>query len=87
MRELTHIAQFSPVDEPSQILLDLACPACGHQDPGDLRQRVSDNKLRIFCDCCGAFTTVLLSDEQAVAVRRWSENRSAISDHPSSEAP
>jgi hypothetical protein len=27
------------------------------------------NRMRIFCDCCGAFVTILLNDEQVEAIR------------------
>jgi hypothetical protein len=31
---------------------------------------VTGDRVRIFCDCCGAFTTIIFSDEQAAAMRR-----------------
>ena len=77
MPKVTHIAKFRPSDAPARILADLACPACGHRDPSDPRNGVIHNELRIFCDCCGTFATVLLSDEQADAVRRWSPTHSS----------
>lgn len=78
MSEITYIAKFSPSDAPAQILADLCCPACGHRDPGDPHVRVSSNRVRIFCDCCGAFATVVLSDEQANAVHRCAATVPAI---------
>lgn len=66
--DVSHIATFSPTDGLPRILEDLACPACGGQDPADARHRVTDNKIRVFCDCCGTFVTIVLSDAQARAL-------------------
>jgi uncharacterized Zn finger protein len=65
----THTAQFSPTDAPARILADLACPACGYQDPDVMRHEITDRKLRVFCDCCGAFVTIQLTDEQTSAIQ------------------
>jgi hypothetical protein len=62
------------------MLQDLACPACGHADPGEAHTWMSDNKIRIFCEGCGAFVTISVSDEQARALHRWSATLSAIDD-------
>lgn len=68
-RELTRTATFNPSDPPPQILHDLACPACGHEDLSAARSPITGNKLRIFCDGCGAFVTISLDDEQIDALR------------------
>jgi transcription elongation factor Elf1 len=52
------------------MLADLACPACGHIESHELPDRIAMNRMRIFCDCCGAFVTILLNDEQVEAIRR-----------------
>ena len=70
MSHISHTATFSPADPPTRILEDLACPGCGHQDPTDAHRPISENRMRIFCDCCGAFITIVLSDEQARAINR-----------------
>lgn len=69
MPEISRTAQFSPSDPLPHILEDLACPACGHQQPGARYRSVVDKKMRIFCDRCGAFITISLSDEQARVLR------------------
>jgi transcription elongation factor Elf1 len=51
------------------MLADLACPACGHVESRELPERIAMNRMRIFCDCCGAFVTILLNDEQVEAIR------------------
>jgi transcription elongation factor Elf1 len=51
------------------MLADLACPACGHVESRELPDRIAMNRMRIFCDCCGAFVTILLNDEQVEAIR------------------
>ncbi len=78
MAQITHTARFSPGDTSVRIAAELACAGCGHLDPHDSAQRIVDNKLRIFCERCGTFTTISLSDEQARAVRRWSLTASAL---------
>lgn len=70
MPNIVHAAKFSRTDTQPRILEDLACPACGRQEPADASTRITDNKIRIFCEGCGAFITVLLNDEQANALRR-----------------
>jgi transcription elongation factor Elf1 len=80
MSQVFHIAKFSPEDSPSRIREELACPACGHQDPGDAHLRIADNTVRIFCSSCGAFITIALSDEQAQAIRSCSATLSTIDD-------
>ncbi len=72
MPKVTHVAKFHPDDAPARILAELTCPACGHVDPIDRCDRIVYNTVRIYCDCCGTFTTVLLSDAQADALRRCS---------------
>ena len=70
--DTTHTAHFSPTDAPARILADLACPACGYQDPEAIRHEIEDRKLRVFCDCCGAFVTILLTDEQTLTIQGMS---------------
>jgi transcription elongation factor Elf1 len=75
-------AKFSPDDTLDRILDDLACPACGHQDPGSAHKWLDDNQLRIFCEGCGAFVTVSVTDEQARAIHRRSTSMPAIANDP-----
>ena len=70
MSDISYTATFSPDDSLARILEDLACPVCGQQDPGDAHRSITSNKMRIFCDRCGAFITVSFSDEQARALHR-----------------
>jgi hypothetical protein len=51
------------------MLADLACPACGNVESRELPDRIAMNQMRIFCDCCGAFVTIMLTDEQVEAIR------------------
>jgi transcription elongation factor Elf1 len=69
MRERSRSATFSPGDATPRILSDLACPACGHEDPTLVRRSITDNKVHIFCDACGTFVTILLSEEQSDTIR------------------
>jgi hypothetical protein len=64
MSDILRVAQFSASDSRDRILEDVACPACGHRNPTELRRQIVENKLRVFCDGCGAFLTVALTDEQ-----------------------
>jgi hypothetical protein len=64
MSDILRVAQFSASDSLDRILEDLACPACGHRNPTELRRQIVENKLRVFCDGCGAFITIVLTDEQ-----------------------
>ena len=80
MSRVSHVATFSPEDSPARIREEFACPACGHQDPGDAHLQMSDNTLRIFCSACGAFVTITMSEEQAEAIRRCSATLSTIGD-------
>jgi transcription elongation factor Elf1 len=82
LSQIFHTATFKPDDSPARIREEFACPSCGHGDPGDTHLRITDNSLRIFCTGCGAFITIVLSDEQAQAVRRGSAVLSAIDDSP-----
>jgi hypothetical protein len=81
------VATFSSTDPLTLILEDLACPACGHQDSADAYKRVAENKVRVFCDNCGAFVTILLSDEQAAAIRLRLSVLTPISHLPEPFAP
>jgi transcription elongation factor Elf1 len=78
MSRVFHVATFSPQDSPARIREELACPACGHEDLGDAHLRISDNTIRIFCGTCGAFVTITMSDEQALAIRRCSATLSTV---------
>ena len=78
MSRIWHTATFEPDASPALIREQLACPACGHQDPGDAHLRITDNTVRIFCSACGSFITIALSDEQAGAIRRCSTTLSAL---------
>jgi hypothetical protein len=72
LTEITRTAEFAPADATPWILRDIACPACGYRDPAGPERLSPGNRVRFFCDGCGAFVTILLSDAQAAAVRRWS---------------
>jgi hypothetical protein len=72
MRAVTHTAQFGPGDAVARILDDIACPACGYHDPSETYRVTPGNRVRYFCDGCGAFVTIVLSDAQAGAVQDWS---------------
>jgi hypothetical protein len=78
--QISHTATFKPDDSLERVLDDLACPACGHKDPRAAARWISDNQMRIFCEDCGAFVTVLVSREQASAILRWSQSMPAITD-------
>jgi hypothetical protein len=68
--QISRHARFRASDPPALILEDLACPVCGFRDPGEPHLRITDNTIRIFCDGCGAFITILLDDEQGRAIKR-----------------
>ena len=70
MREITHTATFRPDDSVYRILEDFECPACGHRDSGDAFPSIARDRVRIFCDCCGAFVTIFLTEEQVDIVLR-----------------
>jgi hypothetical protein len=72
MRAVTHTAQFGPGDPVARMLDDIACPACGYRDPTETYRLTPGNRVRFFCDGCGAFVTIVLSDAQAGAVQHWS---------------
>lgn len=79
MSQISHTATFSPVDPLPRILQDLACPACGHQG-AEPPNWISDNTLGVFCDCCGAFVSIAVSDGQAGVIRGWSATLSTTGD-------
>ena len=83
MSYVSHTATFSPTDPLSRMLEDLDCPVCGHHDPGGAHRWITDNKVRIFCDCCGSFITISMSDEQARAIHQWTATVPAIDDRGS----
>ena len=68
MRDITRTASFAPGDSLARIFEDFACPACGHREPGERFPSMTGGRVRSFCDSCGAFVTILLSDEQAGAI-------------------
>ena len=70
MTVITRAAAFGPADKAERILAEVACPACGYRDPSDAYRVRPGNRVRFFCDGCGAFVTILLSDTQAEIVRR-----------------
>lgn len=72
MPEVTHTATFRAADTFSRILEDMICPVCGYRDPADTYRLAPGNKVRFFCDGCGALVTVLLSAEQADVVQHRS---------------
>ncbi len=69
MTRISRHATFAPDDSLPAILDDLACPACGRREPGEVEHWVIDTRLRTFCDGCGAFITTVFSAEQAEAIR------------------
>lgn len=71
MALITRVAAFGPADTDERIRDEIACPACGYRDPADVCRVRPGNRVRFFCDGCGAFVTILLSDAQAEVVRRW----------------
>jgi hypothetical protein len=72
MTVITHNAQFGPADPTDRILDDIACPGCGYREPASEYRLALGNEVRFFCDGCGAFVTILLTDAQAEVVRGWS---------------
>ena len=70
MSEVICIATFRPEDSMARMLEDLACPACGHREQANAFPSISGDRIRVFCDCCGTFATIVVSDEQAAALRR-----------------
>ena len=80
MPQISYTATFNPDDSLDRILDDLACPICRHKDPGATHRWISENQMRIFCEGCGAFVTVLVSREQATAIHRWSQSIPTISE-------
>lgn len=71
MTVITRSAGFDPTDTAERILAAISCPACGYRDPSDIYRVTLANRVRFFCDGCGAFVTLLLSDAQADVVRHW----------------
>jgi hypothetical protein len=71
MTQISRTARFAPNDTLPVILADLACPACGRQDPRSVNGLIAGNRIRLFCDACGAFVTIALDDEQAQTIARW----------------
>ena len=70
MSEVISIATFRPEDSMARMLEDLACPACGHREQVGAFPSITGDRIRVFCDCCGTFATIVLSEEQAAAIRR-----------------
>ena len=82
MPQISYTATFKPDDSLELILEDLACPVCRHKDPAAVHHWISENQMRIFCEGCGAFVTVLVSREQATAIHRFSQSMPAIAEAP-----
>lgn len=72
---ITRIAEFGPTDTAERILAEISCPVCGYRDPSDIHRVRPANRVRFFCDGCGAFVTILLSDSQAEIIRRGEPRR------------
>ncbi len=72
---ITRIAELGPTDTAERIRAAIACPACGYSDPDDAYRVTPANRVRFFCDGCGAFVTILLSDSQAEILRRGEPRR------------
>ena len=68
MRDITRTATFAPGDPLARILEDFACPACGHRDAGETFPAITGGRAHVFCDSCGAFATIVLSEEQAGSI-------------------
>jgi hypothetical protein len=72
LTQISRRATFSPQDTTDRILEDLSCPACGRLDLdfplAPAHGRLAANKLRIFCEGCGAFVTISMSDAQASTI-------------------
>jgi hypothetical protein len=71
MTVITRVAAFAPTDPAERILDEIACPSCGYRDASETARVRPGNRVRFFCDGCGAFVTILLSDAQADIVRGW----------------
>lgn len=71
MTEITRTAAFGPFETAERVLTEISCPGCGcPPDTYRLTGRAGASRVRFFCDGCGAFVTIVLSEAQAVAVRR-----------------
>jgi len=81
--QVSYTATFDANDSLDRILEDLSCPACGHKDPAAAHHWISMNRMRIFCEGCGAFVTVFVTREQATAIHRFSQSMPAIAEDPS----
>ncbi len=68
MSEITRTARFRPADAIGQILEEMACPRCGYLDLAVTPRLALGNRVRFFCDGCGAFVTLMLNDAQVEAV-------------------
>jgi hypothetical protein len=69
MAQISYTAKFRPDDALAEILKELTCHACGHRQSDPLPRPTTDNRLRIFRDRFGTFTTILLSEEQVRAMQ------------------
>ena len=78
MTHITRSATFGADDAPGSIVDDLACPACGRWEPREVNKCLAGNQMRLFCEGCGAFITIRLTDEQAEAIRRHSTLLSSV---------
>ncbi len=75
MLTITRTARFTPGADRAHIAEELACPSCGFADDAVTYRPTRENRLRVFCDGCGAFVVFTLSAEQAEAVRALSSPR------------
>jgi transcription elongation factor Elf1 len=67
MTRVSRTATFGPGDDLARILADLTCPRCGYAHPERAHLRITENRIRFFCENCAAFVTIDLTDEQARA--------------------
>ena len=70
MASISHTATFRPYDPPARIYEDLRCPRCGHHELADAHTQITDGVVRIFCDCCGTFITISVTEAQAASLLR-----------------
>ena len=87
MRARSHTAQFGPGEPVARMLDDMACPDCGYLEPAETYRLTPGNRVRYFCDGCGAFVTIELSDAQADAVQRFSSTPAVLPSRASGAKP
>ena len=77
MASISHAATFRPNDPAERIYEDLRCPRCDHPQLADTHTQMTDGVVRIFCDCCGTFITISLTEAQAATLLRCLSARSS----------